>query len=155
MKRTTTTLRNRGRLSQGFRFRPGKQSEAVQLLRHTTTFSLRRTLSCYSLVKAFKDARNLHHISYNDGLIDDGEFIVLYDLDYWILEAFSSSRNFQVSFVLKLKVIPISKSSWLAVTLNFGCWREFSAAVHLLLFITRKYAFICVKRRPTARRFIH
>ena len=83
----------------------------MQLLRHTTTFSLRRTLSCYSLVTAFKDARNLHHISYDDGLIDDGEIIVLYDLDYWILEAFSSSRSFQVSFVLKLKVIPISKSS--------------------------------------------
>ena len=27
--------------------------------------------------------------------------------------------------------------------------------LHLLLFITRKYAFICVKRRPTARRYIH
>ena len=27
--------------------------------------------------------------------------------------------------------------------------------LHLLLFITRKYAFICVKRRPAARRYIH
>ena len=44
----------------------------------------------------------LHLIRYDDGLIDDGEFIVLYDLDYSILEAFSSSRRFV--FVLKLKV---------------------------------------------------
>ena len=27
--------------------------------------------------------------------------------------------------------------------------------LHLLPFITRKYAFICVKRRPTARRYIN
>ena len=51
---------------------------------------------------AFQDLRNLHLISYEDCLIDDGEFIVLYDLYYSILEAFSSSRSFV--FVLKLKV---------------------------------------------------
>ena len=51
----------------------------MQLLRQTTTFSLRRTLSCNSFVMAFKDLRNLHLISYDDGLIDDSEFIVLYD----------------------------------------------------------------------------
>ena len=28
---------------------------------------------------AFKELRNLHLISYADGLIDDSEFIVLYD----------------------------------------------------------------------------
>ena len=50
-----------------------------------TTFSLGRTLSCYSLVMAFKDLRNLRPISYDDGLMDDGEFF-LYDLDYSILE---------------------------------------------------------------------
>ena len=27
--------------------------------------------------------------------------------------------------------------------------------LHLLLFITRKYAIICVKRRPIVRRYIH
>ena len=37
---------------------------------------------------AFKDLRNLYLISY-----DDGEFIVLYDLYYSILEAFSSLRT--------------------------------------------------------------
>ena len=51
----------------------------MQLLRQTTTFSLRRTLFRNSLVMAFKDLRNLHLISYDDGLIDDSEFIVLYD----------------------------------------------------------------------------
>ena len=50
------------------------------------TFSLGRTLSCYSLVMAFKDLRNLRLISYDDGLMDDGEFF-LYDLDYSILKA--------------------------------------------------------------------
>ena len=58
----------------------------MQLSRQTTTFSLGRTLSCYSLVMTLKDLRNLHLISYDDGLIDDGEFF-LYDLDYSILEA--------------------------------------------------------------------
>ena len=43
---------------------------------------------------AFKDLRNLHVISYDDGLIDDGELIFLYDLCYSILEAFSSLRSF-------------------------------------------------------------
>ena len=47
---------------------------------------------------------------------------------------------------------------------NFLVWSQFLFIIffvalhghlHLLLFITRKYAFICVKRRPTARRYIH
>ena len=76
----------------------------MQLPRRTTTFSLRRTLSCYSLVRAFKDVRNLHFIRYDDGLIDDGEFIVLYDLDYLIVEAFSSSRSFCFCFEMKLNL---------------------------------------------------
>ena len=50
-----------------------------------TTFSLGRTLSCYSLVMAFRDLCNLRLIRYDDGLRDDGEFF-LYDLDYSILE---------------------------------------------------------------------
>ena len=73
------------------------------LPRQTTTFSLRRTLSCYGLVAAFKDLPNLHLISCDDGLIYDGEFIFLYDLCCSILEAFSSLRSF-FFFVLKLKV---------------------------------------------------
>ena len=43
----------------------------------------------------------LHLIRYDDGLIDDDEFIVLYDLDYSILEAFSSSRRFCFCFEVK------------------------------------------------------
>ena len=50
---------------------------------------------------AFKDLRNLRLISYDDGLIEDGEFIVLYGLDYSILEAFSSSRSFCFCFEVK------------------------------------------------------
>ena len=68
----------------------------MQLPRQTTTFSLRKTFSCYSLVKAFKYFRNLHLKSYDDGLIDDGECIVLYDLYYSILEASSWSHRFEV-----------------------------------------------------------
>ena len=52
---------------------------------------------------AFKDLRNLHVISYDDGLINDGEFIVLYDLYYSIQEAFSSSRSFCFCFEVKSK----------------------------------------------------
>ena len=33
--------------------------------------------------------------------------------------------------------------------------RRKGVTLHLLLFITRKYAFICVKRWPTGRRYIH
>ena len=52
---------------------------------------------------AFQDLRNLRLISYEDCLIDDGEFIVLYDLYYSILEAFSSSRSFCFCFEVKSK----------------------------------------------------
>ena len=55
--------------------------------------------SCYGI--QFKGFRNLNLISYNDGLIDDGEFIVLYDLYYSILEAFSSSGSFCFGFEVK------------------------------------------------------
>ena len=50
---------------------------------------------------AFRGFRNSNLISYNDGLIDDGEFIVLYDLYYSILEAFSSSGGFCFGFEVK------------------------------------------------------
>ena len=50
---------------------------------------------------AFKVLRDLHLISYDDGLIDDGELIVLYDMYYSILEAFSSSRSFCFCFEVK------------------------------------------------------
>ena len=50
---------------------------------------------------AFRRFRNSNLISYNDGLIDDGEFIVLYDLYYSILEAFSSSGSFCFGFEVK------------------------------------------------------
>ena len=50
---------------------------------------------------AFKLLRDLHLISYDDGLIDDGELIVLYDMYYSILEAFSSSRSFCFCFEVK------------------------------------------------------
>ena len=80
----------------------GLSSEASQT--EEDFFSLpARTLSCYSLVMTFKDLSNLHLISYDDSLIDDGEFIVLSDLYYSILKAFSSSRSF-CFFVLKFKV---------------------------------------------------
>ena len=75
----------------------------MKLPRQTTTFYLPRTLSCYSLVMAFKDLRNLHLITCDDGLIADGEFHVLYDLYYSILEAFSSSRSLCFCFEVKSK----------------------------------------------------
>ena len=50
---------------------------------------------------AFKDLLNLHLISYHDGLIDDGEFVVLYDSYYSFLEPFSLSRTFCFCFEIK------------------------------------------------------
>ena len=70
----------------------------MQFPRQTTTFSLRRTLSCYSLVMAFKDRNFASYKLDDDGLIGDGEFIVLYDLNYSIMEAFSSSHSFCFCF---------------------------------------------------------
>ena len=74
----------------------------MQLPRQKTTFSLRTSLSCYSLVVAFKDLRNLRLRSYDHGLIDDDELIVLYDLYYSILEAFYSPRGFCFCFEVKI-----------------------------------------------------
>ena len=90
----------------------------MQLPRKTTTFSLRRSLSCYSLVVAFKDLRNLRLRSYDHGLIDDDELIVLYDLYYSILEAFYSPRRFCFCFEVKSGY---RSGTALAVTQNFGC----------------------------------
>ena len=74
--------------AKGFVFGGENEVLTVQLPRQTTTFSLRRTLSCYSLVRAFKDVRNLHFIRYEDGL----------------MEAFSSSRSFCFCFEMKLNL---------------------------------------------------
>ena len=43
----------------------------------TTSFS---GFTNEELVMAFKDLRNLHLISYDDGLIDNGKFIVLFNM---------------------------------------------------------------------------
>ena len=59
---------------------------------------------------AFKDLCNLHLISYDDCLIDDGEIIVLCDLDYSILEAFSSSRS-SYGFCFDVKSIYRSRTA--------------------------------------------
>ena len=65
---------------------------------------------------AFKELRNLHLISYADGLIDDSEFIVLYDGPV----LFDSGGFLFVAQLLVLfwssKWIQISNSSWPAVT---------------------------------------
>ena len=88
---STTAPTNRGWSACGL------SSEASQT--EEDFFSLpARTLSCYSLVMTFKDLSNLHLISYDDSLIDDGEFIVPSDLYYSIMKAFSSSRSFCFCF---------------------------------------------------------
>ena len=86
LKRTVKDLKHRQRnvrrrrfvteadWTKGFVF--GREN-AVQLPRQMKAFSLLSSLSCYSLVMAFKDLRNLHLISYDDGLIDGGRFVVL------------------------------------------------------------------------------
>ena len=47
---------------------------------------------------AFKDRNFASYKLDDDGLIGDGEFIVLYDLNYSIMEAFSSSHSFCFCF---------------------------------------------------------
>ena len=77
---------------------------------------------------AFTDLCNLHLISYDDCLIDDGEFTVLYDLDYSILEAFSSSRSFFTVFVLMFKVYTDLEQLLTSSYARFRLLREFSVA---------------------------
>ena len=60
---------------------------------------------------AFKDLCNLRLISYDDGLIDDGKFIVLYDLHHSILETFDSLRRAAFVFVFKLKVFNLVRKN--------------------------------------------
>ena len=59
-------LRNRGRLGQGFHFQWGKQSLSSAASQPHGGFFFQRSLSCYSLVMASKDLRNLHLISYDN-----------------------------------------------------------------------------------------
>ena len=98
------------RLGQGFRFRRGKRilSSAASQTDDDDFFTKKFVLlqSCYGIQSLW----NLHLISY-----DDGELIVLYRP---VLFDFGSFRCGAFVFVLKLKWIPISNSSWLAVTLN-------------------------------------
>ena len=80
-KRTTTTLRNRGTgLRVSFSAGKTKFKQCSFPDRRRLFLCEEVCLICYSLVMAFKDLRNLHLISYDDGLIDGGKFIVLYDL---------------------------------------------------------------------------
>ena len=69
---TTTTLHIRGRLDRGFGFR----RENLKVKRTI----LREDDGIFCLSMAFKDLRNSLIISYDDGFIDDEEFVLLYDL---------------------------------------------------------------------------
>ena len=97
----TTTLRNRGRV--------WFSAERTKFKR--CSFPDRRRLFvfvCFSLIMALRDLRNLLLTSHGDGLIDDDELIVLYDL--------YSSKNpgFCVTFVFvcKLKVYSDLEQLW-------------------------------------------
>ena len=83
IRRVTTTLRNRGRLGQGFSFSAGKRSlsSASQTdddVFFAKTFFLLQSVYGIQIPPYFDD---------DGGLIDYGECIVLYDLYY-------SSRSF-------------------------------------------------------------
>ena len=74
---TTTTLHVRGRLERGFGFRRENLKVKQAILQQDEGI-----LGHYkfSLSMAFKDLRNSLIISYDDGFIDDEEFVLLYDL---------------------------------------------------------------------------
>ena len=74
---TTTTLHIRGRLDRGFRFRRENLKVKRTILREDDGILGGYTF-CLSM--AFKDLRNSLIISYDDGFIDDEEFVLLYDL---------------------------------------------------------------------------
>ena len=68
--------------------------------------------------------------------------------------------SLSISLNLKLAPVPYATLIW-PIGLRepsgslFRGHRKLKLKVFFLLFITGKYAFICVKRRPTARRYIH
>ena len=74
---TTTTLHIRERLDRGFGFRRENLKVKRTILREDDGI-LSHYKFCLSV--AFKDLRNSLMISYDDGFIDDEEFILLYDL---------------------------------------------------------------------------
>ena len=80
------------------------------------------------LVIAFKDLRNLHLISYGDGLIDNGKFIGLFSMTcivpFWRL----SLRHAAFVFVLKLKVTTDLEQLLTCGYSKFWLPKEFSAA---------------------------
>ena len=49
---------------------------------------------------SFKDARNLLLESYNDGIIDDDEFILLYEGNFWKNPEFPYEYNERFNFKL-------------------------------------------------------
>ena len=74
---TTTTLHIRERLDRVFGFRRENFKVKRTILREDNGI-LSHYKFCLSM--AFKDLRNSLIISYDDGFIDDEEFILLYDL---------------------------------------------------------------------------
>lgn len=74
---TTTTLYIRERLDRGFGFRRENLKVKRTILRKDDGISGHYKF-CFSM--AFKDLRNSLIISYDDGFIDDEEFVLLYDL---------------------------------------------------------------------------
>ena len=74
---TTTTLHIQERLDRGFGFRRENLKVKRTILREDDGI-LSHYKFCLSM--AFKDLRNSLIISYDDGFIEDEEFILLYDL---------------------------------------------------------------------------
>ena len=108
-KRTTTTLRNRGRLVQGFHFRREKQSLSSATSHTDDDFAKNFVLlqSCYGIQRPPK------FTSYKllDGLIDISTMVNLLFFTTCISCITALNSLHRLAFVFVLKSIPISNSS--------------------------------------------
>ena len=95
----TTTLRNRGRLGQGFSFSAGKRSLS-SASQTDDDFFFAKT---FFLLQSFYGIQIPPYFDDDGGVIDYGECIVLYDLDY-------SSRSFCFVLFFFLKLVKVNNN---------------------------------------------
>ena len=109
--------------------------------------------SCLSLVPfSFDDTGRLYHVNSVSKADCYVWFLCMHQI-VTLQETNFLIRSFLGSTQQSLhSCAEISTRSWTVRTTVLGLWL---LILHLLLFITRKYTIICVKRQPIVLRYIH
>ena len=72
----------------------------------------------------------------------------------FLIDSYVELYVYQPNLIIRFGTCKVRRLNRALVSCSF-VYTFMRYLLHLLLFITRKYAFICVKRRPTALRYIH